>query len=1194
MASTDPFEDFGSVAPRSGQSELVPECNILLMDEKSLLKHLNAQQQSMSDLSQVAEGEVNSLSKKYIDQLISNYILDNPNTQIVLLSGCILADSLRINAPALPFPPEASPTAFKLFEKCFLIILEEASRREPSKYAHHLMACLADVHGMYAVCKQCFAASHSQIDDNILAVIKNLMKLGKQVSSMLCTTAGVISDIIISSRSMTEDVFKLLVSELMKQSTVAQFVFSNHAKQMQQLIHDHIMGVFSSHVHNFQQKPEPHEGNPRSSRNISHILELVHKIAKVNTRCVRNTVASLILHTENENPEIRAALVKGLGKIFDDEPTLLLESQNALQTFIARLSDTRPVVRNEMLRLVYKMLRTKRDNQIQEQLWKIFADPLVTKLVDVDESVRRNSVLMITSMDLLTVPPKVLQAVGERCRDKKRTVRHLAISQLAKSVSMLCNSDYMSWIPNTVLQPYHADDDSNRHVVETALYTMLESYSESFGVFCGHLDTYNFDILREIVSRMFRLRRVVVKLFEMKRCKADEDSASKLIFFLSNQLPVDNTDALEEWKTISEVKDHKFIRTIEQRFVFAEDLKETLQHVRRIWRKSTCDYFGRVLLRILLPIGRNYATSLGQTCQNLDCQNIGEFRSFYLMRLYEPPMFPSIAWVAQNALSCMHEKSDEKMHHVLALMFGFVLEPTNQSAEILTILQTQKFIETLMRICFEFSRVNYSLCKSAAKVIAQFLSTTEPHYTTVMKLLRSKHEALPATERTCSYLIYKQIIEKGKLAFGKDYQINESEVMNDIHASQASDDVASASSLAAAMRLMKAFFEAQHSVHKENVITYMTQLLRLASSLTHIDKPNLSESKRLAILKSLVGLIRSPKIRVCIFDAMHLLQGFAESLSEKDTKENRAALQKKLFHHLYRTGELPLQCTAFLLFTALAETDRHNLSKLREYVRVIVQKYRDMAIQQMASKRITLSDERAVAYYPEYIFPILLYLLAHSRVFVNEAEKSYLSIQRVFVIYFEEVLGQSNESASFLTALIQVIRSHDDRYDLASLNTRILCDVALLDLQEILNTRSVQADNIHTFPGEIQLPHFFAKPSPKAQSYDTQVLLCSDFNVIRTGFGGLLSCVNAKNNENQIADVLNELDKEALSNDTAAAKIAAVVKEKYGHLDADDVALISWKTMRKEIAVALGSTELSEEERKIAWQAVETLHTDEL
>jgi len=326
---------------------------------------------------------------------------------------------------------------------------------------------------------------------------------------------------------------------------------------------------------------------------------------------------------------------------------------------------------------------------------------------------------------------------------------------------------------------------------------------------------------------------------------------------------------------------------------------------------------------------------------------------------------------------------------------------------------------------------------------------------------------------------------------------------------------------------------------------------------------------------------------------MTLLQLLANVFGGILTKDTRIAVQKKMYKHVYHTRQLPLQCSVFLLMTVLAETSRPNLSKTREYWRSIVETFRALAAKGMAEQGVTLSDTRAITVYPEYVFPILLYLLAHSAAFLRERDTGLLSIQRALAVFFEECLGSTNECAGFLQELIRRIRALDDGYAAETTNTRILAEVSAKVLGEILKTRSLSAKDVFSFPGSVQLPHFFKKPTKSTAALESTNFLPPSFSVIRLGFGGMFTFAHSPEAQPEMlveSQSEDEIDADIFG---TTSKISQAVQKLYGDLTEDDIALISWKKMRQEIAEALGVEELDEEARTIAWKAIQSLHEDE-
>ena len=1189
MTVNDPFDEFESFPSVSGNAKCsILEANLSSMNAKALSEHLQAQYQNIKKMEQSTEEISCIFSKEYASQLLSDKILESSCADVVALSACILAGALRMAAPRFPFSQKSLGDAFKLFRK-MLNLCNKPCKNMQSVYMSQFLQCLSDVHIMYALCK--FATENTSVDKDVQEIAKELILLGRQNNSMLSPIASIMTDMMIATPMMSDGFFELVINEFTQKSPIVNLMICSHAKQLQHVIHDYIMNSLSRNLKAYTQAQESSDGRRKYHKSLQETLALVQKLAKVNAAYVRMLMPSIIKYTNHDDPEMRLLLVKALGKVLEDRNDFLQDSMQATELLCIRFSDTKPAIRNEMLRIAYKMLSQNQDTQHQQWQWNTFAKAFVEKLVDPDEAVRKNCVLMATSLKFSAVPHSVQVAVGERCRDKKTSVRNLAITQLAKCVDRAELSKEPAWIPNAILHTYYADDESNMNSVELALFTMIEGCGESISPLCTHLDSHSTKIVRDIFSRMHRVRSVVIRLIQISQESSQDDNVSKLLLFLAKQLPLEGFDALEEWKAVARTKDRKFLREVQDCLFYAKGFQETLHYMKRVWKKSTWDYVSRVLHRFSLPIKKS-ATSLFNADEERILNREKDLRTFYLLRVYEPKLAPNIICIAEELKAEMQRQvsaPNVNLYSSINLALELLCEPCSQSEQLHNVVKSRNFIHTLLNLCLSLHHAQYTLIKTSAKAIAMFLDPKNQAYEEWIGLVQQSFVHQVVSRRISACTIYRKLIEAGSVVAGKQPVLVNESLITSLRVEAESPTDESALLYHVLNRLVQVCFESQTCVHTGNVFTFMSTLVQLA------DKQSFDGEikKLLYTLKALIRLLRSPMTQTCMFDNIQTLQNFANILCKEECKETRLIIQKKFYKHLRTPGAMPLQCTAFLLICALTDAHRSSIARSRDFLRNIIQKYRSFVMHQSTGERITLSDEKALSVYPEYIFPLLLYLLAHSPVFVSEGQSSFPSIQRAFYLFFEEVIGPANESASFLYALIHTMRVHDDRYNPASLNAKILCDVALRDLAEVLKTRSIHADSLFSYPGAIKLPHFFAKSSKNSPTLETEVLLQSDFSVIRIGPGGSLTCTDASKPKQEALRITHDLDEETLVADAGVQRITSIVQEKYGSMNSESVALLSWKTIRRDMASALQVDELDDFTRKVVWEAIEKLHENE-
>eukprot|EP00759_Apiculatamorpha_spiralis_P047560 PhF_6_TR43164/c0_g1_i1/m.66107/K11267/PDS5; sister chromatid cohesion protein PDS5 len=1199
------------------------------MDDKALLSHFVQQHKFMSSLGQVAANQKGPLPQEYVHEILKKEYAAHPSQEIQVLVACIIADTLRVMAPDLPFATSKLNDALSLFVRTFDRLRQTTTKKKdlPQQYFTHLSERLSIVHSLFALCKGIAADGHiHDVEDDLTSLMDAFLNHSKGSGIADDHMATILNDVLTSTNTITDQQFNLLLKALTKKSPVARSVFNHQAEKLQSVLSQHISELWDRATERLLQcDPNAEESNDEKKaalKSFSDLIEFVSEVGSTSSRSVTFVLPNLVESLKTENVELRTVLTRGLGKMFSDTSSLIFDHPTAFSNFAQRFWDSKTSIRNEMLKFVKTVFQANRSrDDIVEGLWKILADPLQSKLIDSEETVRKNSILVLMSIVSDHTPAALIRAVANRCRDKKLGVRMTAVTQLASFfTSLRIRNSAVAWIPNSIIHIYNLDEGSNVAFVEQAIHTMIAS-SPKFEEFCGLLDEVSVKILQSLLQRMKQLRMVLIKLFEVRSDKENRETVEKLAAFLQKTIP--GTGG--EWLAVLNVKDEKVFRGIRHQATSWKHMQDVVGRIKANAKKEIGEYFEKeVLYRITLPLPTTVTADLIRTMEQgredrddmTSCLN-----AMMLLGRYDPEALKDSRdtlsqWIKEDVTEFLRndgvitttaakkKKSAATTERSPARPGGNVSATSTKNLlrmfqVLYTMLETEEdapasreLIQTLGSFCLKAPATETELCKYASRCFCLAIEKTpraaEQHFGVLLETLRN---ARPEDSANLT-ITMKELVMKYVSVFEKVSKVAIPLIRSIAVKSAQSVEPNSTASLQGALRVLTSYVMAQGedgSADALSVTEFLVETIKINRESTNAT----TIAKRLVIMKQFIRILRIPTARKAVTGNGKLYQSIFVVLSAEDSKENRKILQGKLHEHLFLTVQLPLSCASLLFAMALLESDRQCMSRLRIFCRDVVSKYRGLLEQQPVMSRTTLSDLRAVAEYPEYILPRLVHSLAHHPTFRQEQTHSYPSIQRVLALFFEEVLRPNNVCASFLIEMIRKMKQLDDRWAPTSLNTKILCDVCSRVLQEVLSSKSVPADALRTYPGNVQFPNTFA-PAKETSNYADKSYLPADFAVIKLGFGGF----NVPTKREEAGDREQSPPKRSKSESVSAAspgrtKLKARIFEwmetNITSLTENELGKITWKSLRKQLCEALHVDSLDDELKDYVWSVLEQI-----
>ncbi|KAF8506492.1 armadillo-type protein [Hysterangium stoloniferum] len=437
----------------------------------ALLKKLQSLQQELAEMEQ-ERVDVKSLSSVR-KELIQVPILLHKDKGVKAYVACCLADILRLYAPDAPYTADELRDIFQFFFSQLSTGLKGTNSPYYNQY-FLLLESLSTVKSVVLVCDLPQADDlMAKIFHDLFMVVRN--DLAKNIE--LC-----MSDILVALIDECQTVPHTVLETLMKQ-------FIDQNARMDQPAYRLAVEVCNATVDKLQRYVcqyftdiiVQHSKDDDDFAEIRTAHDLIKQIHRDCPSLLHNVVPQLEEELKVSEYEIRLLATQVLGEMFADKSGTELSKRypHVWEVWQLRRSDKMAGVRIAFVEACRGIITHHPDlRQSIEEL-------LRTKLLDMDDKVRAATCKLYSQLDYETalhhVTETQLRAVGERCMDKKYSVRAEAMQTLGKLYSLarpeIEDSDaaaisQFGWIPEVLLHAAAANNE-NRHMVEGFIYQFI-------------------------------------------------------------------------------------------------------------------------------------------------------------------------------------------------------------------------------------------------------------------------------------------------------------------------------------------------------------------------------------------------------------------------------------------------------------------------------------------------------------------------------------------------------------------------------------------------------------------------------------------------------------------------------------------------------------------------------------------------
>ncbi|KAJ1902487.1 Sister chromatid cohesion protein pds5, partial [Coemansia sp. IMI 209127] len=403
--------------------------------------------------------ELNSLEQETVDtqtldtvtrQLLAPALLKHKEPGVVSYVSCCIADILRLYAPEAPYSDSEIKTIFNVFIDQLQLLGDQNNQFFPLR--EYLLTSLATVRTPALVA---MLPDSEQIVSRFFTVLFGVVQ-PDQPHNIQMQILDVLQQLLEEPKSVPQDVIDVILLQFTRKrqqdNPAAHQLASDLANATADILQKYIYQYFNdvivsaSQLRADQMRSEGEVTGQRRERAVSMSSSLddlrsAHYLILELNKSAPGTLLNVIPQLEEEmcvdDVDIRVLATGVLGEMFAEKGfTLAKRYETTWKTWKGRRADTSPLVRVQWIEHAISLY------QHQPQLSRELNDFVVEKLSDVDEKVRQAAchslgVLEISQSVQGAIGENVVEALSERCKDRRSHVRSEAIISLAAMYSQV-------------------------------------------------------------------------------------------------------------------------------------------------------------------------------------------------------------------------------------------------------------------------------------------------------------------------------------------------------------------------------------------------------------------------------------------------------------------------------------------------------------------------------------------------------------------------------------------------------------------------------------------------------------------------------------------------------------------------------------------------------------------------------------
>ncbi|QSL65841.1 hypothetical protein MERGE_000119 [Pneumocystis wakefieldiae] len=464
-----------------------------------LLKRLRMLQSELADHDQ-EQIERESLDGIIIE-LVNEGLLNHKDKGVRAYTACCLADILRLCAPDAPYTPSQLNNIFELF----VGQLKNLFSSELPYYAQsfYLLESLSQVKSVVLIAD--LSNGHSLTMELFRMFFD--MVTPEQPRNVVIAMVDILAQLIDESVTLPPKVIDIMLSQFTVTSSkknhpfgskterppayiMAKQLFNICSERLQRYVCQHFTDIVFEANQSIERDPQA-ELDKAVFEEVEKVHHLVYELYIASPSVLENIMPQLEQELMVENVALRLLSTSTISEMFsvkEQKVDFVKEYPSLWKSWISRGNDKNSSIRIKWLEGLFNVLI---NFGYSPEAMAVAIEGILSKHLDIDEKVRMTVCKMIGSLDYKIVseriPSNVLEALSDRCKDRKHIVRIEAMHCLGKLYyiaynDILKNSDPTTeWflsIPSRILHTIYINDKQINALLEFVLYQYVLDYME--------------------------------------------------------------------------------------------------------------------------------------------------------------------------------------------------------------------------------------------------------------------------------------------------------------------------------------------------------------------------------------------------------------------------------------------------------------------------------------------------------------------------------------------------------------------------------------------------------------------------------------------------------------------------------------------------------------------------------------------
>ncbi|KAG0238358.1 hypothetical protein BGW42_005591 [Actinomortierella wolfii] len=408
-------------------------------------------------------------------QLIDPSLIRHKDKGVRIYVSCCIADLLRLYAPDAPYNTKHLREIFELF----IEQLRNLSFMTSPYYSmyYYLLESLSAVKSIVLLTE---LKNAEPLINNLFRDIFDAVRPEQSKNIQICMSE-LLQHVITESEQLPQDAVDLILAQFLPKRQADNLAAYRLACDLGNQCSDQLQRPIFQYFSDVIATSEKQDLSTKEMDDLKTVHQLIVEVMKGAPGLLLSVVPQLEEELKMSDIAIRQLATETLGKMFAEKTSQLHKQyESTWKTWLSRRHDKMPQIRVTWVESLAPILKSHSD------LSKDLCDCLMEKVIDTEEKVRAATCRILGELDYETslhhVTKEVLEQVGHRCRDKKKSVSHEAI----KTLSILYNQAYpeiengtkaslshFSWMASALFHAIYSNDPEIISSVDYVVYTTI-------------------------------------------------------------------------------------------------------------------------------------------------------------------------------------------------------------------------------------------------------------------------------------------------------------------------------------------------------------------------------------------------------------------------------------------------------------------------------------------------------------------------------------------------------------------------------------------------------------------------------------------------------------------------------------------------------------------------------------------------